>query len=401
MPHLFTALTPQFPRIYSGVFFKGWEFSFSFMSYLLKPKVMCLLFATLAASMSTANGLAVFIDPLDAAAVASDRVAASLLVAVTRTPGESEPGSHWVAVGRRGHVILSHDGKAWQQAASVPVSTDLVSVFFVNARNGWAVGHGGVIIATTDGGKHWVKQLDGRQVADALVKFYEPLATGSKDSGIAFGLRDAIRLKENGPGRPFLDVWFGDEKRGYAIGAYNLLFVTEDGGNTWQPRPDRLINEMALHLNAIAAVGNNVYIAGEQGLFARRNPKTGNFDRIKTPYSGNFFGLTGKEGLLVLFGLQGNAFRSWDNGASWEKIEPGLKNTITSGTMLADGRLVLASQGGAFAVSADNGDHFTRIMSAAPAPIYAIAPGSGNSIVAVGNRGVKTESLKQGMQHGG
>lgn len=366
------------------------------MNSCMRIKALCLLCAAFVASSHAANGIAAFADPLATLAVASEHVSESFLIAVTRTPG-----GRWVAVGRRGHIVLSADGKLWQQAASVPVSTDLVSVFFVNASHGWAVGHGGVIIATADGGKHWIKQFDGIQAADALIKFYEPLAADSKSPEQEFSLHDAIRFKESGPGRPFLDVWFADELNGYAVGAYNLLFGTGDGGKTWQPHPDRIANKNGLHLNTIIAIGNDVFIAGEQGLFSRLNPKTGQFDPIKTPYAGTFFGLTGKQGMLVAYGLQGNAFRSRDNGTSWEKIESGLKGTITSGTMLDDGRLVLASQTGGLAISTDNGDHFTQVWPATPTPIYAIAPGNADSIVAVGNRGVKTEALKQDSQHGG
>lgn len=371
------------------------------MSHQMKTRALGLLCATLFTGMAAPSGMAAFVDPLAAPAVASSHVSTSLLIAVTKAPGKPEAISgHWVAVGRRGHILLSSDGKTWQQAASVPVSTDLVSVFFASASHGWAVGHGGVIIATTDGGNRWVKQFDGKQAADALVKFYEPLATGSADPEIAFSLRDAIRFKENGPGRPFLDVWFANEKQGYAVGAYNLLFVTEDGGATWQPRPDRIVNELGLHLNNITSIGGELYISGEQGLLARLNTISGKFERIKTPYAGTFFGLTGKDDLLVLCGLQGNVFRSRDKGANWEKIDAGLQGTITAGTIMPDGRLVLVSQTGNLAVSADSGDHFTQIKPVTPTPIYAIAPGNKDSIVAVGNRGVKTESLNQGKQNG-
>lgn len=362
-----------------------------------RPKLTSLILAgvTIATSLLSTATPAAFVDPLASPATASDRATTSMLTAVTRTPD-----GHWVAAGRRGHVILSADGVHWQQAVSVPVSTDLVSLFFVSAKQGWAVGHGGVILVTYDGGSHWTKQLDGHQAAQALVTFHEARAAMANDKETAFLLNDAKRFLDNGPGRPFLDIWFGDENRGYAIGAYNLLFVTTDGGTTWLPRPDLLSNEMGLHLSTIAAIGSNLYIAGEQGLLARLNTATGHFDRIKTPYAGSFFGLTGKDSLLVLFGLQGNAFCSRDQGVTWEKIDSGLTGTITAGTMMTDGRLVLASQAGNLAISADGGKTFSLVKPTVPTPISAIAPGNDDSLVVVGSRGVKTESLKQGLQHG-
>jgi photosystem II stability/assembly factor-like uncharacterized protein len=356
---------------------------------LIKTEGSVLLFACWLATASASAIGATFVDPLLVPAVVSDRVARSMLVAVTQ-----KPDGGWVAVGRHGNIVLSRDGKSWRQAGVVPVSTDLVSVFFIDANMGWAVGHGGVIISTTDGGQHWTKQFDGRQAADALVKYYEPLTSGGGNQEAASGLADAIRFRESGPGRPFLDIWFADKTHGYAIGAYNLIFTTVDGGNSWQPRPDMLSNEEGLHLNAITRIGDDIVIAGERGLFARLNRDSEKFSRIGTPYAGTFFGVTGKEGLIVLFGLQGNAFRSMDNGKQWQKIETGLKNTITSGAMLANGNLVLASQAGVLAISKDNGDHFSHVSPTRLTPIYAIAPGSDRMIVAVGNGGVTTATLE-------
>jgi photosystem II stability/assembly factor-like uncharacterized protein len=356
---------------------------------LIKTEGLALLLACLLATASASAIGATFVDPLLVPAVISDRVTRSMLIAVTQ-----KPDGGWVAVGRHGNIVLSQDGKSWRQAGAVPVSTDLVSVFFIDASMGWAAGHGGVIIATTDGGQHWTKQFDGRQAADALVKYYEPLASGGGNREAAAGLADAIRFRESGPGRPFLDIWFADKTHGYAVGAYNLIFTTVDGGRTWQPRPDMLSNEEGLHLNAITRIGDDIVVAGERGLFARLNRDSGKFSRVSTPYGGTFFGVTGKEGFIVLFGLQGNAFRSVNNGKQWQKIETGLKNTITSGAMLSNGNMVLASQTGVLAISKDNGDHFSHVSPAKLIPIYAIAPGSDRMIVAVGNGGVTTATLE-------
>ena len=78
-------------------------------------------------------------------------------------------GDRLVAVGQRGHVVVSSDGGATWKQAQVPVSSDLVAVYFVDAKQGWAVGHDGVILHTADGGEYWELQLDGRKANDLLV----------------------------------------------------------------------------------------------------------------------------------------------------------------------------------------------------------------------------------------
>ena len=64
--------------------------------------------------------------------------AKSLLLAVARTE------TSIVAVGDRGHVLLSKDdGRTWAQRL-VPTRAMLTGVSFPDALHGWAVGHDGV-----------------------------------------------------------------------------------------------------------------------------------------------------------------------------------------------------------------------------------------------------------------
>ena len=107
-----------------------------------------------------------FRDVLETPAQKSPLAARGLVSGLTRA------GKRLVAVGQRGHVLLSDDaGKTWQQA-DVPVSADLVAVCFPNEQTGWAVGHDGVILKSVDAGRSWSRQLDGRGLGDVLVPWY-------------------------------------------------------------------------------------------------------------------------------------------------------------------------------------------------------------------------------------
>src|SRR5439155_13096418 len=78
---------------------------------------------------------AAFVDVLDTPAQISPLATKSLLQSVTRA------GDRLIAVGQRGHIVVSTDnGATWKQAA-VPVSSDLNSVFFIDDKQGWVVGH--------------------------------------------------------------------------------------------------------------------------------------------------------------------------------------------------------------------------------------------------------------------
>ena len=69
----------------------------------------------------------------------------SMLLDITRA------GDTLVAVGERGHIVISTDGESWQQVEVVPTRSTLTSVFSVGNRL-WAGGHDAVIITSGDGG---------------------------------------------------------------------------------------------------------------------------------------------------------------------------------------------------------------------------------------------------------
>lgn len=333
-----------------------------------------------------------FQDPLDTPAQISSKAQHSLLIGVTQTPG-----GRWVAVGRRGHILYSDDTQSWQQA-EVPVSVDLVAVQFPTANDGWAVGHGGIILHSTDAGRTWRKQLDGRQLADLLIQHWQPLAARASeedDSSATFALQDAKRFKEEGPGRPFLDVQFVDEQVGYVTGAYNLLLRTEDAGRHWSVLSDRTDNPSAFHLNALRLLDGRAYLVGEQGLLLREDTASQRFASVPTPYNGTWFGLLVRTDLLLLFGLRGTAYLSHDQGQSWIKATTGIDSTLTGGTLLPDGRIALVGAGGEMLVSEDaTGERFRPSPQPSRQPLYGVAAASGSSaVVTVGAGGVQRFDL--------
>ena len=273
-------------------------------------------------------------DALSRPAVLTRQASQSVLL------GAAHAGTRLVAVGERGIVVLSDDsGATWRQAR-VPVSVTLTAVRFVDAKQGFAVGHGGVVLASADGGESWVKKLDGIQAAELALK-------AAKASGDPKALREAERLVADGADKPLLDLHFFDALRGIVVGAYNLIFVTEDGGETWQPWMERLDNPKALHLYALRVSGNTLLIAGEQGLVLRSDDAGRSFRRLATPYKGSFFtaGLpSGDE--IVVAGLRGNVWRSVDGGANWTRVAAQVPVSFVASAQRAGRELLLANQAG-------------------------------------------------------
>ncbi|MHA4871876.1 WD40/YVTN/BNR-like repeat-containing protein [Duganella sp. PWIR1] len=267
----------------------------------------------------------------------------------------AQAGARVVAVGERGVVALSDDGGLhWRQAAHVPVSTTLTAVSFVGDRLGWAVGHGGVILHTVDGGERWSLQADGATLAQRALQAAEEDARRNPDNAAAArALKGARLLVADGPDKPLLDVSFEDARHGWAVGAYNLFFETRDGGATWNSIGGRLDNPRALHLHVIRSSGDTVYVAGEQGQIHRSLDGGRSFSALASPYKGSWFALALEgDGALVAAGLRGKLFRSIDHGESWQAIGGAPPVSILSATPLPQGRVLLANQGGKLYTSA-------------------------------------------------
>lgn len=330
-----------------------------------------------------------FADALDSPAIQSEKAVQGLFT------GLASAGDRLIAVGQRGHIFYSDDaGQQWRQAQA-PVSSDLVAVHFPSPLQGWAVGHDGVVLHSSDGGETWSLQFDGRQVGPIMLAYYQRLAAAQpEDQALAARVSEARRMTEEGADKPFLDVWFENDRVGYIVGAFNLIFRTDDGGRNWTPWLDRTDNPSALNLYALRPVGNQLFIVGEQGLVLKLDPAARRFIAIPTPYNGSFFGITGKPGAVLVFGLRGNAYRSVDDGASWSKVDLGLPLSITASTVSADGRIILLSQAGHVLVSTDDGVSFKLQPQNGLAPVAAALVSGSGSLVLAGARGLRQLPLE-------
>src|SRR4029453_7009044 len=122
---------------------------------LNRTRLLTIAVAAIASVAAAATANSGSRDVLDTPAIKTPLAARALLNGLARAR------ERIIAGGQRGHVLFSDDGgKSWQQAA-VPVSSDLVAVSFPNATTGWAVGHDGVVLRSTDAGTSWTRQLDG------------------------------------------------------------------------------------------------------------------------------------------------------------------------------------------------------------------------------------------------
>jgi photosystem II stability/assembly factor-like uncharacterized protein len=359
------------------------------MSYLnfhgVRPVLRVVLLATVLGVVVPGVAQSASVDLLDTPAAFDQRAERAVLLAVTRA------GNRLVAVGERGIVLLSdNNGVSWRQSRLVPSSVALTAVSFVDVGNGWAVGHGGVILHSEDGGETWNKQLDGKLAAQLELQGAQA-QSAADPQGAQRRLSAAQQLVADGADKPFLGVYFADPQHGLVVGAYGLAMLTDDAGVHWRSVGSELDNPGGMHLYAILGDSRGVMIAGEQGTLLRGSALGQPFSRVQSPYHGTWFGAVRvAPGQDLIFGLKGNAYRL-EEGSQWQSVETGERSSLTAGKKLADGSLVVVSEGGRLLRSNDQGRHFQTLTAAGldGSTITDATQASDGALVLTGPRGIK------------
>lgn len=331
-------------------------------------------------------------DPLSVPAEPSTLSSRAALTAMARA------GDRIVAVGQRGIVIHADPANPtlkWHQA-SVPVSVDLTGVAFPTPREGWAVGHGAVVLRSVDQGATWVKLIDGRTLGEAALAYYESSGADLSAERRDVLLEQARRLAEEKETQPLLDVWFKDARSGYVVGTFNRIFRTDDGGEHWTPLIDRTDNPEELHFYAVRGSGDEVYLAGERGMVWRWDEARSAFVDIRTPYTGSLFGLIVTPRAVFAYGMRGSLYRSTDRGAHWQQIDSGLRAGIVAGDLRPGGEIVLVAQSGDAIVSKDGGQTFQPLPLAGREMAAGILAAANGNLVVVGPAGAREEFAGEG-----
>ncbi len=346
-------------------------------------------------------------DPLQTPAMKTMKAPHSLLLDIVSV------GDRLVAVGERGHIILSDDdGYSWAQA-SVPVITTLTSIYFIDTSIGWAVGHDAVVLKTEDAGKTWVKQFDGFEANKMVLEQAKQIKSQLEDKlrtvnvmgnsarisaaeealeNAEFALEDALIDFEDKSTKPLLDVWFKNKNEGFVIGAYGMIFKTTDGGNNWSDWSNHVENPDRFHLNSIADIGENrLMIVGEAGLMVRTSDGGDDWKQMFSPYEGSFFGVTSlnKQGVQFAFGLRGNLARSDNFGSSWKLMNTQTEQSLIGGTDRLGRVAYIVGNGGAFIKGIDAGRKWESKVREGRGIAAAIVESKAGHFVIVGENGVE------------
>lgn len=324
-------------------------------------------------------------------------------------------GQQLVMVGESGHILL-RDAQGGITQAQVPADLLLTAVHFADTSNGWAVGHDGVVLHSSDGGQTWRKQLDGNDInrlmlawSEADVARLEAASAAAPDDqallgaldNALFALDDAKAGSDAGPARPLLDVWFRTAEEGWAVGAYGMIVHTRDGGQTWAYVPG-LDNPERLHLNAVLGLADgSLVIVGEGGRLHRSSDGGQHWQPSRQLTQASLYTLLQLEnGTLMALGFGGTLLLSQDQGQHWKAQPLPVRAGLYGGQQLADGSVLLTGQGGVLLFSRD-GEHFTFWQGESKASLLGVAQTDPEQLVLIGSNGLRVlplATLKEQLQ---
>lgn len=239
------------------------------------------------------------------------------------------------AVGTHGVVLLTMDGRHWT-ASSSGVDVTLRSVAFASPAMGLAVGDGGTMLRSLDGGLTWMPISSGTTEALRAVDFADngedAWITGdagtllvSDDGGLTFTQASNI------PAVAIHGVRFAshDPRKGAAVGEAGTVLVTGDRGQTWTVEDSAPGTLRGLQMTE---QGTRIIAVGDGGVVWRSLDGGASWSAGDSGTSSDLraigFGENGFEGWAV--GPAGTLLHTLDGGGTFEALVSPVAGDLTS-----------------------------------------------------------------------
>jgi photosystem II stability/assembly factor-like uncharacterized protein len=227
----------------------------------------------------------------------------------------------------------------------IPTDAEFMGIWFTDSLNGWITGggymiDGGIVGRTRDGGRTWSFQTGvlasaGSQFNLNRVQFRDTLR------GCAVGYGGFVLVTDDGgaswrsvrhgrsPGDGLFDVQFIDDHDGWAIGSASVI-RTEDGGQTWGPLVYSTSENGYLSGNVVHFVDAQVgWMAGHSGILRRSGDGGRTWTEVPLPLRTgerpalwDIFFSDALHGWVV--GERGSIFHTEDGGSTWALQENGV-----------------------------------------------------------------------------
>ena len=160
--------------------------------------------------------------------------------------------NHGWAIGEKGKIAATTNGKDWEIQTS-KVDNPLKGIYFVNKEVGFAVGANDTILSTKTGGRTWQVVQGGviGAIGDDEATMYNAIQFLDESTGWIAGVHVVPQVSQNsviqktvdggqswnaqetGAEDVLEDIFFLDDKHGWAVGENGLILHTSNGGDRW------------------------------------------------------------------------------------------------------------------------------------------------------------------------
>ncbi len=212
----------------------------------------------------------------------------------------------------------------------------LQKVDFYSTLIGYAVGYGGKIVKTVNGGNSWnlknhnLSTQSTEFVDIAVIDFSTAIAVAKTNTSGGYG---SVIIKTTDGGDTWFTVYeeanlylndmdFPDQQNGWITGNYNKILKTTDGGNNWIRFELPTSFPLGLSFCLSFKDANNGLISTQNSNYVVRTQDGGNnWETITTGITGNSTSLQYfSNGTAYMMKDGGVLLKSADDGASWAAI---------------------------------------------------------------------------------
>jgi len=309
-------------------------------------------------------------------------------------------------------ILRSTDGGGiWTlQPSGTPVLPTMMDITFPDAGHGFAVGHGGLIMSTSDGGESWVTLRRGARLNPTewfrAVRFLDARhgwvagMTGPPyfERGVLLhtddgGFKWTVRVFNDDTPPSFdrvRDFVFVDSSVGYIL-SRTEVYKTTDGGVVWEPTFIPTITALNTICFPYADTG---WAAGDNGVIYKTVNGGRNWtDQTPLIMSGDLQEMVCIDSLRGwLVGANGLIWRTVDGGQLWTRQTSGTSSDLMALEMLDSLRGYAAGVGGVILATEDGGETWVRQSCPVSSALNGLGGIDGGSVWTVGDFGVLLES---------
>lgn len=265
------------------------------------------------------------------------------------------------AVGGSGTVLATRDGGRSWIVQSSGTQNELQSVYFLDGQSGWLVGQKGTVLTTTDGGANWgpaaidsQENLNDIAFADALTAWIVG------DNGTLLVSRDGGKTwsaVKSGVSTSLKDVFFINAETGWAVGSNGVILATIDGGASWHAQPNAVYSDLARVFFISRTVG---WVVGNNGTI-RRTSDGGltwtSQDGLRNQQISDVQFVDETRGFAI---VDSGMLWTSDGGNSWDVLKSTLNQSLANLAFVDPSTGWAVGEGGTILVTVDGGQHWAR-----------------------------------------